>query len=181
MSRPAKTPRLRDLDPKAVADEVQTLVAGYVSTQALRVGYEFRDTGIPSTLHGEARALTVWAQHGRSWDWVDSGDAWDAASQVCSALYSCAAEDGGVGELIGEADPATSIGVVLVATHCRVRIDQGESVTVRQLGALASMDANAVRVHVREGRLVADDGDVEPAEARRWLGTRGVEPFATSK
>lgn len=179
MSRPAATTRLAALDPRTVADDVQRQCADHLARLAFALGYDARDSS-PSNLHPEVAALVEFAQRGRAWDWTDSADAWDAAATVCAALYSSPADGTSAGELRGDADPSTPIGTVLVAIHARVLLDGDRPLTARQLAALGSVDAQHVRLLARNGELRArDDGSFTAREARRWLGARGVEPYAT--
>jgi hypothetical protein len=177
MAPPSTKPKLAALDPTAVADAVCQQVADHVSRLATQLwgGCTPQSGLVVGTLHAEVQALVQWAQTGRAWDWEDSGDAWDAASQIVSALYGSAAGNEDLGDLIGDADPETPIGIVLVATHCRVRIAQRESVTARQVAALAGLSARQVRQIVEDGELTMEGGEIEAREAKRFLRARGIQ------
>ena len=91
MARPSAALRLRDIDPKAFADEVVRLVTEHVSSlcMALSIDFEWR---LPDGrhLHHEARMLAMYAQQGLIGDWAHHGNAADALVAVCAALYTCA-------------------------------------------------------------------------------------------
>jgi hypothetical protein len=59
-----------------------------------------------------------------------------------------------------------------------VQLADGEALTVRQLGALAGLDASVIRKMNKDGEITLTG--IRPcvadaAEARRWLGARGVK------
>jgi hypothetical protein len=122
--------------------------------------------------------LVRFAQVGDLGDW-DHDVALDAIQEVCSALYARAGEPGtfGVGALEDALDSADldAIGLVLVGAYARYQLGQrGASVSARELAVLAGVDPNHVRLLARKGELKLEEGKVARAEARRWLGARGV-------
>lgn len=185
-----KSPRLADLDPAAVAAEVVEAVRVHIGRLAFALApahewIERTTTGSFSTLALTVEDLTRFAQTGATADWGDAEGARDALIEVCGALYSRAGEPGtfGVGEIedvIEDADPS-AVGLVLRATWARLSITSGESVSTAEVAALAGLNPRAVRQLVEAGELAARkrDGDltVTAAEARRWLGARGVPGF----
>ena len=180
MSRPASTPRLRDLQPDAVADEVVQLVVDHVTRLVLAVDLSATWQVQPEAcqLRWTTQLLVRYAQRGLAGtDWEDHGCATDALADVCAALYSQAGVPGtfGAGPLEEDADPETAIGVVLLAAHARVRMSRRERVPVRELAALAGVAPDHVRLLARQGELTVEDARVRPADARRWLAARGVE------
>jgi len=72
-----------------------------------------------------------------------------------------------------------AIGTALIAAGCRVHLDAGDSVWDWQLSALASIDCDHLDVLAREGHLRMVSRKIEADEAKRWLGTRGIEPYAS--
>lgn len=195
---PTDKPRLSQLDPRAVAEEVAGLVANHVAALlfTLDPGAQWTcPAGAGSSLGFTTALLTDWAQRGTNGEEWTTGMALDGMQAVCEALYSQAGVPGtfGVGELdrpepdtdddpMADADPESTIGVVLLAANGRCSIAQGEPVTAAELGALADMTAVSVRALARAGEL-AIDLDTRPAvvaakDARRWLAARGVPGFA---
>lgn len=176
--RPSSTPRLRDIDPAAFGAEIHDAVLGHIAHLAIRIDVTWNaPQGHSSSLRWTAQLLAGYAQIGLpATDWPDHGCASDALLDVCSALYSCAGEpDFGLGELEGEVDATTPVGIVLLAAHARVRIATRQRVPVRELAALAGVDAHHVRLLGRKGELEVDDATVRAAECRRWLSGRGVK------
>jgi hypothetical protein len=184
MARPSSVPRLRDLTPQAVADEVVRLVTDHVASLCMRLdlGAEFR---VPEggTLHFTTQLLTGYAQRGLgATDWPDHSCATDAMLDVCCALYTSAGDpDIGAGALDTDVDASDAIGIVLLAAHARVRIAQRERVPVRELAALASVDPQHLRLLGRSGEIDIEDGTVRAAIARRWLSGRGLEGLDGTK
>lgn len=189
---------LADVDPEEVAAEVVRLVVDHLHQSAMRLDPTIV-LPIPAQLdevgglglRATARALAVYAQRGLPvWDWTDHGMAADGLLDVLATLYSRPA-DGDLShtaiDVVDEVDPDDAVSLVLVAAAARIRIDRGEAVAARELGALAGLGAAGVRYHVREGELVASGsgrrGDplrVEAVDAARWLAARGVAGFRES-
>jgi hypothetical protein len=79
---------------------------------------------------------------------------------------------------LDDADLDDPLALVLVAAWARVQLADGEALTVRQLGALAGLDASVIRKMNKDGEITLTG--IRPcvadaAEARRWLGARGVK------
>ena len=191
MVRPASTPRLRDLQPEAVAGEVVRLVREHLRRLAfcLVPGVAWKEVGNEperSDLAWRVLHLVQFAQTGGLADWEDESLVVDALQEVCSALYSRAGEPGtfGVGameEAVGGAE-LDAIGLVLVGAFARYKLPRRAlRVTSRELGVLAGVDPDHVRLLARQGELELKDGTVGRAEARRWLVARGVRDFAASR
>ena len=193
MAPPTQFPRLDQLDPLVVAGEACELVLDHVARYAVPLS-----PGVTLDLRGDMTAeraaastgigltvqdLTRYAQRGELGDWPDASCAEDALIEVCSALYGCAGEPGtfGLGELEGETDIETPIGVVLVAAHGRWRVAMRQAVTVKAVAALASLSVNAIDALIKDGeiRLASEKRPrtIAPKEARRFLGARGVPGF----
>lgn len=176
--------KLLALSSDDIAAEVERRVVDHLHRLALDAGAEVHAEATLGTLRAEARALTLYAQRGLPvWDWTDSGMAADGLLSVLSALYSRAADadiEHTAIDVVDDLDPSDEIALVLVAAAARIRIDRGEPVTARELGALAGIGAYAVRHHLRSGELRATDerpARVPAEDARRWLAARGVPGF----
>lgn len=217
MAPPTNKPVLEKLDATNVAREVVDAVREHIArlTFGLAPGCEWHEHGgfnphagetrddgakepafLPprpheSTLWATTEDLVRYAQSGDTADWGDATGAHDAALTICSALYSSAAVSGdGLGELVGEADPETPIGLVLVAAIARAALDGAPTpdrdpagLTVRELAALASLSAKQVKELIDAGEIRAtNDGArktrIALGDARRWLSGRGVPGFA---
>lgn len=186
MPRPTTRPRLSTIDPSALAADVDERLARYLSRLAvplspgfdLRVGHRGQ-----SDMALTVSALVTYAQRGLpAWDWCTHGEAMDAVQSVVSCMYGAPADTGGVGPLaedgLDDADLDDPLALVLVAAWARAQLASGESLTVRQLGALAGLDPSVIRKMNKDYEIfltglrpcVAD-----AAEARRWLGARGVK------
>lgn len=180
MARPSSTPRLADLNPDELADEIVRMVEDHVVSQIMRLDM----TAIPPKFDGppelrfSARLLVAFAQVGlRATDWPEVACAMDAIQSVCEALYSCAGEPTFGGGILDtkDLDPREPIDIVLLAAHARVRIAERGRVPVRELACLAGVDPDHVRLLGRKGEIEIVDGEVRSAECRRWLTARGVE------
>jgi hypothetical protein len=128
-----------------------------------------------------AQMLCDFAQRGlAATDWGDVGLVQDAMISVLPALTSTPMMDSGFGgdaidELHSLADPETELGCVLLAAHARQSLSgYAETVSARELAALASISVRYVRGLGQEGLLALDDGEVPIADARRWLESRGI-------
>ena len=187
MVRPTSTPRLRDLDPQAVAGEVVRLVREHLGRLAFRLtpGVEWKESGNEpesSNLGWTVVQLVQFAQTGEVGDWEDESLAADALQDVCSALYSCAGEPmtfgvGAMEEAVSGAE-LDAIGLVLVGAFARYKLPRRSlRVTARELAVLAGVDPDHVRLLARKGELELKEGTIGCAEARRWLGGRGVPGF----
>lgn len=194
MARPTTvTLRLADLDPRAVAGEVVSQVRNHIAhlSLCLSPGIEWRESGgdggdgslasarpAETNLGWTVEQLTRFAQVGELGDWREPATAADAILDVLSALYTSAGDPNiGGGDLdVADADPDSAIGLVLVASHARVRLARrgGAGLSARELGALAGLSATQVRLLARQGELTLEDGVCPRAEARRWLSGRGV-------
>ena len=117
-------------------------------------------------------------------DWEDDAMAADCIMSVCSPLYSQAGNRGtfGIGDIEDATDgadvPDDALGLVLVGAWARMQIGtHGGTVTARELAVLAGISAHHVRLLARQGELTISDGRIERADARRFLGARGVKGF----
>lgn len=179
MARPTSAPRLRTLVPQDVAAEVVQLVTDHATTLLLAVDPS-ATWSLPSAtaLRWTTQLLVGYAQRGLpATDWPHHGAAADALLDVCSALYSCAGRPGDfdLGSIDDEVDPSEPIGIVLLASSARIRIDKRERVPVRELAAVAGVDPDHVRLLARKGELEVVEGEARAKEARQWLSGRGVE------
>lgn len=172
-----QAPRLDQIDPAAVGAEVTRLVLEHLQTAAFHVGAEVHVTG-PSSVGYSAALLADWAKRGTNGEEWDAGMAWDAVQHVCEVLYSQAGVpgtfDGGAIQSSIDAEPSDPIDVVLLAAWARVLIAQRQPVPVRALAALGSCSEKRLRNLGSAGEIEIARGDVKPAEAKRWLGARGV-------
>lgn len=186
MAPPTDKPRLKNLDPERIADDVVRMVQDHVASLILAIdmGASVPRYEGPPSLRWTVVLLTGYAQRGlAATDWQDSGCAADAMLDVCSALYSQAGRPSfGAGAIDEELDADDEIGTVLLAAQARIRIDQGDDVPVRELAALASLSVSQVRELGRVEELAVKPGAggrnqayVLARTARRWLGARGIE------
>lgn len=193
MAPPSKLPRLADLDALTVAADVCGLVLAHLARFAVPLS-----PGVTLDLRGDtdaARAaqstglgltvqdLVLYAQTGDLGDWDESSGPHDALVEVCAALYGCAGEPGtfGIGEIEGEADVTTAIGVALVGACARWQIARREAVTLKALAVLAGLSVDQIDVLVK-GDEIALASERRPRtvaaeEARRFLSGRGVPGF----
>lgn len=153
--------RLSDLDPATVGRAATDAVLARLGRLALPLSPGVAlvvpraqgDTDLGLTV----ASLCAWAQSGALGDWED---------------HEYAADDGPVDD-----DP---VALVLAAAWSRLRLMRGSSVTMRELGRLASLTPSGVKRIVAAGELAAGGRGgpqphrVEAAEARRWLGSRGL-------
>lgn len=181
MARPSSTLRLKDIDPAKFGEDVHNAVLSHIATLALRIDATWRADQGPSTLRWTAQMLAGYARIGLpATDWPDHGCAMDAILDVCSSLYACAGEPSfGAGELDAletETEATTPVGIVLLAAHGRVRISRRERLSRKEVAALGGVDRKHLTFLEKNGELEIDpDKGIRSAEARRWLGARGVE------
>jgi hypothetical protein len=180
MGRPSATPRLRDLDPKKIGEEVITLVRNHMIdlVQKIDPSAELLKLGGMSSLRWTAQVLTAYAKHGLpSTDWPHHGCARDAVQEVSETLYSRAGEPYtfGANTFENELELTKPIDIVLLAAWCRVAIDSNEKIDARMLGCLAGIDPDHVRLLARKGEIDIREGVVRPKEAKRWLRSRDIE------
>lgn len=186
MPRSTTRPRLATIDPATLAADVDERLVRYLGRLAvplspgltLHVGHHGQ-----SDMALTVSALVTYAQRGLPvWDWDTHGEARDGVQSVVSTLYACPADTSIVGPLaetdLDDADLDDPLALVLVAAWARVQLADGEALTVRQLGALAGLDASVIRKMNKDGEITLTG--IRPcvadaAEARRWLGARGVK------
>jgi hypothetical protein len=168
MSRRPATPRLAELDPVSVADEACSIVGDYVRRIAAYLGDMDPEIHSRSTsLWEAAHEATCWAQGLH----VDERLVHEHLLTLSESLWTRAA-DGAVSIIADDELGDSAIATVMRACLCRLRLD-GESVTVGQLAALASVDVRRVQQLVAEGRLrKGGHGEVEAESARAWLAER---------
>lgn len=181
--------RLSDLDPATVGRAATDAVLQRLSRLALPLspGVTLRwDTQGDTDLGMTVASLCAWVQRGAMGDWTDHEDAADALLAATEALYRAPlgdAWDGAVAAAAADDGPADSdpVALVLAAAWSRVRIMRAESVTLAELARLASVVPSRVKQLVGAGEITATAGRgpvpsrVAAPEARRWLGSRGLE------
>lgn len=183
MAPPTTKARLANIDPvnfgREVADRVVHHLARYVATLSpgVRLEIDCGTNGLESSgVALSATDLCRWTQTGTG---EHPDEARDSLQALCEALYVRPCDEGtyAVSDLDDDADPTSDFGAVVVAAACRLALLDGEAVTPRWLGALASVDAEHVRLLARRGELALVDGEISAEEARRWLSGRGVKGF----
>lgn len=117
--------------------------------------------------------LCRYAQTGAMGDWEDTSDVLEVADEIADALGSSRAELA--------ADDDRDIGLVMAGALARVDLAAGESVTAHQLGVLAGVDPQHVRLLARQGEIAIEGGEIAADEATRWLGSRGVPGFTPKR
>jgi len=176
--------QLTDLDPESVAREgVERIVEHFYAiasrldpTLVLALPTDVGAAGLRPTLH----ALTAYAQRGLPvWDWTDSGMAADGLLDALAALYGspCGGLEATAIDVVDDVDPEDAIGLVLVGAAARIRLDQGRSVTARELAVLAGVAATYVRRLARKGELMTTDerpARIAAEDAMRWLNSRSI-------
>jgi len=191
MAPPTTAPRLRDLTPEVVAEEVCRLVLEHLGKQICALGHMLTGDELVGITPAEmvtgtdlgltVRDLVSFAHSGDCEDWGDYLGALDALQSVCERLFSQAGVPGTfeVGEIAGVADPETPIGCVLVAATARVSIEQGADVSAKQLGALGGCTSAHLSLLARKGELERTaHGCYSATSAKRWLKARGVRGWA---
>lgn len=104
-------------------------------------------------------------------------DVESASFRVASTLYPGALDGTGyeAGAIASDADPATEIGLLLVAGTARVLIARNEPLDTRELAALAGLSTLQIRNLVRQGDIKAKEGQISASQARQFLRSRGDE------
>lgn len=186
MSRPALTPRLGDLEPRDVVRAAFELLDKHWQNVAALLrdgkappvdGWDAMDGYFGRDLY----ALTVYAQHGE-WrrDLPDHAkDPLAALLVVGECLYAQPGRPGAltVAQLEAGVDGAAldAVGLVLVGAYARTKLEtRGSALTARELGVLAGVDPQHVRLLARRDAISLEGGGCPRAEARRWLAARGV-------
>lgn len=188
-----QTLRLAELDPRAVADEVVSMVRAHMGRLAITLmpGVKWTEIGglgddvaelcarpAETNLSLIVVRLTRFAQTGELGDWLGAWMAGYAISDVFAALYTSAGGPKlGCGVLdVAGADPDVAIGIVLVAAKARVSLARRrvDGISARELGVLAGLSATQVRLLARRGELTLEDGVCPRGEAKLWLSGRGV-------
>lgn len=172
MSPPTTRPRLSQVDPDALGQQTVAQMRDHLGRQAVAVGLTVVEAG-PADL---AYTIADLARYARD------GVALDAPVQeyLVSLIPLWSAPLGHAPsplEIEDEADPDEPLGLVIHAALAREAIEQGQPVTARQLGALAGVDAQHIRLLARDGEIDLDAGRATAKEARRWLSGRGVAGF----
>ena len=175
------TPRLADLEPGRLAADVVEQLRRHVSDAVFHLApaywihwTESGDGAAGTDLGSTIRDLCAWAQRGEG----RADEALDAVSTVAGILYRRAMDgaDYEIAELSGDAGPTTEIGLLLVASLARCRLVSDETLTARDLAALASLSEPQIRSLIRSRRIKATGGGaharrITAAEARRWLAS----------
>lgn len=181
MAPPSTKPVLGKIDPEALALKTARTAVDHVVS--LQMGlFSINNVSAPDPQHTEIyRTVHRLAHH------AVTGEPLDAPVQEylisLIPLYSAALGEGtrDVDGLLGDADPETELGLVISAAVAREQLDIGlEPLTVAQLAALSGISQRQVRQLGATGELAVTEGEVQPAEARRWLASRGV-PGVTAR
>jgi len=184
--------KLADINHEAVRDEVLTSVLGHLHAYGMPLmtpGGDPRGVVVPSiedarqsTLGFEALAVAHYAITG---EWIAPGEtegrpelghsfAWDALTQVVTALYSSPLGDVPV-PLDAETDPDTAWGVVLTACVARHALAQGQTISAQQLATLSGVTRQRIAQLADAGELErARPSGITADSARRWLAARGI-------
>lgn len=192
MARPTTRPRLAQLDPAALAADVDSRLARYlgrlVTPLAPGFAVDVQRHG-PSGVALSVDALTRYAQGGLPvWDWETHEEPRDALQELLAVLYGRPADaldrsdvgpldESNDSEQLDGADLDDPLALVLVAAWARVLLAEESPLSARQLGALGGLDPRAVQRLARDGELRLEGSPLaaSPDEARRWLGSRGVK------
>lgn len=183
--------RLTEIDPSAFARELVERVRDHHVTRLIfdvDQSADVRLHGLGGNLELAAHLLAHYARTGEP-----PGDApvSEYLQTYCEALYMRPADSGTydvppLDQVRGE--PAAAHEVVLVAAVARDMLEQGEPVSLLHLAVLSgASEAPVSYQHVRrlaaagEIRTSGEKGpavrSVSAAEARRWLGARGVPGY----
>lgn len=177
MAPPTTKPRLSQLDPDALAQEIEQRLIDHVVGLGLQLdpGVEVRvrdrREGAFTQIGESVRSLARYARDGGTLDA-------DVHEYLVSLIPLYAAPLGDAPTDVGEdADPSTPLGCAMIAALAREAIGEGRGISAVQIATLASCDAAHVRLLARQGELALADGEVAAREAKRWLSGRGVPGF----
>jgi hypothetical protein len=180
--------RLADLTPDDVASAARRAVEDHI----LRLGWALAGLGSPEVrvpmpsplgdLAHSLRALTAYAQTGAPLDAVVMEYALSIGPIMYGSAHDLAQGTWGDGDMMGEAEPDSPWGVVLVAAVAREKIaSAGVPVTTHELAVLGSLSHVRMRQLVEAREVTPSDERghrgaalVDAHEARRWLAARGV-------
>jgi hypothetical protein len=96
------------------------------------------------------------------------------AEVLWSAAHPGVYEQSSLSDLAGEGEAESAIQLVMRAALARDLVDRRQPVPIAWLAALGACSVKRARNLGSAGELAVDGGEVRAAEARRWLGVRGV-------
>jgi hypothetical protein len=179
MARPANTPRLRDIDPSALARDIAGRVLDHIVSQAMSLVSVDAIPSLPNAEQTEIyRVVRALAGYARGDHGLDA----PVQEYLISLGPLYLAVIGQTGEPDGE-ELTTELGVVIHAAAGRAALERkpprglpAPTLSTLQLAALGGMAQRAVAALCRAGELEAEQDDngwrVSAKEARRWLATR---------
>ena len=178
MAPPTSKLRLNQLVPELVAEEVAQQACAHVESLLFSLLSPTAALRIPEGLQGApiytaVRELAYYAIHGRE---LDAGLR-DYMVSLIPLYRSACGGDAVVDGLSNEADPETSLGLVIRAACARERILLGEPVSAVDLGVLAGLSDRQVRQLIRAGEIPAQNGLISAKSARRFLAARKVRGY----
>ena len=195
MGRPAKTRRLADIDPSTFALVISKYAADHIASllhlPQRKVNWPvpvLEDWLVEDILVYEATTLAHYAKTGERLAVLPSGvvceppdnSIEDVVRVVCRTLFSYAmVDDAMVTPDDVDLEPASDLGIVLLAAQARIRLARNEAVPVRELACLANIDPDHVRLLARDGQMIQGQmalvaGGIASPIAREWLAARGV-------
>jgi hypothetical protein len=178
---------LQLLTPEAVAEEVALAAfthatklvmallspayAGLLSSQPRRPAEELcRETEIYATVS----SLAAYAIRGQPLD-VSVHEYLVSLLPLWSNTVGAGVED--VDGLAADAEPTTSLGLVICAARAREQLASNCPISAVQLAALAGLSATQIRLLGRNADLEITGGEIDSKQARRWLASRDVPGF----
>jgi hypothetical protein len=185
--------KLSEINPTELARETVDAIRAHIARVAFGLGpvYQWHETssgdGAENTDLGiTVTELTKYAQTGQLGWWLHHSEPLDACLTVASAYYGAAGWPGLPDtDFAADADPETSIGLVLVAAMARCTLagypphGHADGLTARELAALSGLSYYHVTRLMGSGDIACSDdarGRVASVdEAKRWLRARGVE------
>jgi hypothetical protein len=175
MAPPTTAPRLRDLDPSAVALAIAQQALDHVVNLTMRLISVHTIPQLPEPEHTEiyrvVRTLTGYARGDHA---LDSSVHEYLISLI--PLWQAPVGEVDVDLLAEDADLHTELGLVIRAALAREKFTKGQPLTTADLAALGGMAQPAVALLLRRGEIRGERSDygwtVRAKEARRWLETR---------
>lgn len=188
MSRPSKTPRLKDFEPADIGDELFALVHGHIKYLLGLLDLSSKMPRAPRVsehcrLQWLMTELVRYAQHGLwATEWTSHEEVRRVTQEVIQVFYARAADGPSHVYRFDGSEKSTRVNIVLWAAEARAALalspnSVSVSVSVRGLACLAGVDPDHVRLVARQGAFSIKNGYVKAAPARRWLSNRDLEGF----
>jgi hypothetical protein len=176
MAPPSTKPTLPRIDPATLALETWRRAVDHIASLQMSLLAIDAVGGAPEPERTEVYRTVRTLAH-----YAVTGEGLDAPVQEylisLIPLYSSAVGDGtvDVDGLVDGADPETELGLVIAAATARELLDTGlADLDLGQLAVLSGLSRRQLQQLAASEEIAVRDGEVAPAEARRWLAARGV-------